>query len=102
MLELLYKVSKYAYHFLYNCNYSIHSAYISVRTCSTSCELLRRREQKNFTLVNLTLESKTSVILENKPEGELSSELGIEEPSTCNCKYFARHNADDITGNDLV
>lgn len=53
-------------------------------------------QRQNFTLVNLTLESKTSVILENKLEGELSSELGIEEPSTA-----TKNNADDITGHDL-
>lgn len=50
----------------------------------------------NTFLVNLTLESKTSVILENKLEGELSSELGIEEPSTAyilhNQKQSRRHN----------
>lgn len=74
---------------------------------SVSAELIRRHVQRqNFTLVNLTLESKTSVILENKLEGELSSELGIEVRRTFNCVYFqfARPktmNADDITGNDL-
>lgn len=59
-------------------------------------------QRQNFTLVNLTLESKTSVILENKLEGELSSELGIEEPSS-QLRIFCttKNNADDITGNDL-
>lgn len=64
---------------------------------SVSAELVRMHVQRqNFTLVNLTLESKTSVILENKLEGELSSELGIEEPSTAyilhNQKQCRRHN----------
>lgn len=69
--------------------HTVHiSAYVHVALAVSSYEDVSKKQ--NFTLVNLTLESKTSVILENKPEGELSSELGIEEPSTCNCKYFAR------------
>lgn len=71
---------------------------------SVSAELVRMHVQRqNFTLVNLTLESKTSVILENKLEGELSSELGIEEPSTVQLRIFCttKNNADDITGHDL-
>lgn len=72
---------------------------------SVSAELVRMHVQRqNFTLVNLTLESKTSVILENKLEGELSSELGIEEPSTAYILHNQKqrkNNADDITGHDL-
>lgn len=71
--------------------YTVHiSAYVHVTLAVTVSSYEDVSKKQNFTLVNLTLESKTSVILENKPEGELSSELGIEEPSTCNCKYFAR------------